>query len=127
MTVRRPVKIPRVPKSLRERLTDLVKLYDKARAAGGTVVVDPDAPFDERQWFTPDQEFPLEILRSLAAYGTIDFFPGTFRLLQGDEVLEALRTCQSPRYADKVEAVMDKLKVSESTARRLIKGACAKH
>lgn len=46
MTVRRLVKIPRVPKPLRDRLNDLVKLYDKARAAGGTVVVNPDAPFD---------------------------------------------------------------------------------
>ncbi len=125
--VRRTVKIPRVPKALMERLNDLVELYEKALAAGGIVVVNPDAPFEEQQWFTSDERFPLEVLRSLAENGTIDFFPGTFQVLRGDEVLEAMRTCQSPRYEDRVQAVIDKLKVSESTARRLIKNARAKH
>ena len=125
--VRRPVKISRAPGTERERAKYLVKLYRTALAAGRTLVMNPDAPFEEQQRFFADEVFLLNALEGFADHGTFDVGVGLFALLQGFEVREALLTCQSPRYADKVQAVMDKLKVSEWTARRLIKNARPKH
>jgi hypothetical protein len=119
---------PKIEKGLtieRARARGIVELCEQAIAAGGTLVLNPEDPFDEQSTFTPDMVYLLRTLKDFADHGTFHHDPKGFmsHFWRARQVREVLGTCQSKRYEDRFVAVAEALQVSEMTARRLIKEA----
>lgn len=106
---------PHASQTVRDIVQGLVDMHRAAIANGGSVVLNPEDPHEERVTYDVESNHLLRWLEDFAREGTFQNTTDFNRLIANGIAKRA-----GPRYADKVQAVADEMRVSDRTAARLL-------